>query len=63
MIWTAILGKQLLCECEIGNVMDQYAVAAKILVVYPFLFGKSQYDNKGSQGYAIYHIAGLHRAL
>ena len=42
-----ILDEQLLCECEIGNVMDQFAVVAKTLVVYfCFSFGKSQYSNK-----------------
>ena len=28
-MWTAILGEELLCEREPGNVMDRYAVAAK----------------------------------
>jgi len=28
-VWTAVLGQQLLCECEVGNVVDQYAIAVK----------------------------------
>ena len=59
MIWT-ILDKQLLCECEIGKVADGYAVAAKTFMVYfCFLLDKSEYGNKASHSYAIYHIVGL----
>jgi len=28
-VWTAVLGEQLYCEREVGNVVDQYAVAVK----------------------------------
>jgi len=28
-VWTAVLDKQLLCEREVGNVVDQYTIAMK----------------------------------
>ena len=27
--WTTFLGEQLTCQCEVGNVTDQYAVSVK----------------------------------
>ena len=60
MIRTAILDEQSVCECEIGNAVDQYAVAAKTPVVYfltlVYSWQKSQYGNMASHGYAIYIV-------
>ena len=59
-MWSNFDSNIMLCKHEIGNVVDQYVVAARTLVVYfCFSFDKSQYGNKVDHGYAISHMAGL----